>query len=409
MSGTPRNLELDRLRAIAALLTFYVHFHQVFYPWSFTMHYARPASLADLLGNAWAGVDLFFVISGYIISRTLVGGLDSLRHRPNALAAYVKMFYVRRIFRIMPVAWCVVAIVILCGALLNEGQYFADSTYNVQAALSIFTYTFNFWLPDNKIAQGVPLAPFWSLSVEEQFYLIFPLFMISVWTLRWRVVILVGLLAFISFFLRPYSLSDPIKVFFYTQTRCDGLIYGCLLYFASTRPWFASLRVSLGRRRHAGCALALLLSLVLGSITALDFSNTLLIPVVSILSVLLVFMAICEADLVSFPRLLQAILDCIGKRSYTLYLVHLPMFYLTTELMFRYARARQIPIAQNLWLEYTLLMLALVIVVTECLHRFVEVPMIARGKRLSASIMQREVSNAIHSSSNPEAAYNRGK
>jgi peptidoglycan/LPS O-acetylase OafA/YrhL len=126
-------------------------------------------------------------------------------------------------------------------------------------------------------------------------------------------------------------------------------------------------------------------------------------------SVLLVFMAICEADLVAFPQPLQAILDCVGKRSYTLYLVHLPMFYLTTELMFRYARVRQVPITQDLWIEYTLLMLSLVIIVTECLHRFVEIPMIARGKRVSASIMQRELQKTNEPSLRPEAAYIQGR
>jgi peptidoglycan/LPS O-acetylase OafA/YrhL len=409
MSGMPRNHELDRLRAIAALLTFYVHFQQVFYPWTFTMHYARPTSVADLFGNAWAGVDLFFVISGYIISRTLVGGLDALRRNPNALAAYVKTFYVRRIFRIMPVAWCVVAIVILCGAFLNDGQYFAHSTYNAQAALSIFTYTFNFWLPEHKIAQGVPLAPFWSLSVEEQFYLVFPLFLISVWSLRRRVAVLITILLVVSFYVRPYSISDPVKVFFYTQSRCDGLIYGCLLYFASTRAWFSSVRVSLGRRRYVGCVLATILALVLGSVTALDFSNTVLVPVVSLLSVLLVFMAICEAGLLNFPQPLQALLDYIGKRSYSLYLVHLPMFYLTTELMFRYTRVRGISIGQDLSAAYTLLMLCLVVIVTECLYRFVELPMIARGKRVSASIMLRESLKVDEASARPEAAYSHSK
>lgn len=151
--GPSRNLELDRLRAIAVLLTFYVHLYQVFYPWTFTMHYPRPESVADLFGNAWGGVDLFFVISGYIISRTLLEQLDGLRSGVQR-AACVKAFYVRRVFRILPVAWVVVALVMACSLFLNQGQYFAPPVYNAQAALGIFTYTFNFWLPDNKIAGG---------------------------------------------------------------------------------------------------------------------------------------------------------------------------------------------------------------------------------------------------------------
>ncbi|MFU7556756.1 hypothetical protein ACM9NO_28765, partial [Pseudomonas paraeruginosa] len=93
------------------------------------------------------------------------------------------------------------------------GQYFAPPVYNAQAALGIFTYTFNFWLPDNKIAGGVPLAPYWSLSVEEQFY---PLFLILLKSTRARVLALVGTLLLVSLVLRPFSLSDPMKVFFFT-------------------------------------------------------------------------------------------------------------------------------------------------------------------------------------------------
>ncbi|MDL5596684.1 acyltransferase [Bacillus subtilis] len=380
--GPSRNLELDRLRAIAVLLTFYVHLYQVFYPWTFTMHYPRPESVADLFGNAWGGVDLFFVISGYIISRTLLEQLDGLRSGVQR-AACIKAFYVRRVFRILPVAWVVVALVMACSLFLNQGQYFAPPVYNAQAALGIFTYTFNFWLPDNKIAGGVPLAPYWSLSVEEQFYLFYPLFLILLKSTRARVLALVGTLLLVSLVLRPFSLSDPMKVFFFTQTRCDGLIYGCLLYLASTQPWFAALRVRAGRHRYAGALLATVLALVLASVTAIGFGNVLAVPVVCALSLALVFMAACEGGLLVFPQPLQVLLDYLGKRSYTLYLVHIPMFFLTLELMHRYTRSEGIAITDALWPQYTALMLVLVFGATELIHRTVERPMIALGKRIA--------------------------
>ncbi|WP_301153305.1 acyltransferase family protein [Metapseudomonas otitidis] len=380
--GPSRNLELDRLRAIAVLLTFYVHLYQVFYPWTFTMHYPRPESVADLFGNAWGGVDLFFVISGYIISRTLLEQLDGLRSGVQR-AACIKAFYVRRVFRILPVAWVVVALVMACSLFLNQGQYFAPPVYNAQAALGIFTYTFNFWLPDNKIAGGVPLAPYWSLSVEEQFYLFYPLFLILLKSTRARVLALVGTLLLVSLVLRPFSLSDPMKVFFFTQTRCDGLIYGCLLYLASTQPWFATLRVRAGRHRYAGALLATVLALVLASVTAIGFGNVLAVPVVCALSLALVFMAACKGGLLVFPQPLQVLLDYLGKRSYTLYLVHIPMFFLTLELMHRYTRSEGIAITDALWPQYTALMLVLVFGTTELIHRTVERPMIALGKRIA--------------------------
>ncbi|KAG8148402.1 acyltransferase family protein [Burkholderia catarinensis] len=382
----PRNLELDRLRAIAVLLTCYVHWRQVFYPWTFTMHFAGPATPLDLLSNAWAGVDLFFVISGYIISRTIVSEFDALRDNPGSLAAHVKAFYVRRAFRILPVAWCVILLVLACGAFLNAGGYFAGTVYNLQAALSIFTYTFNFWLPDHKIAPGVPLAPYWSLSVEEQFYLVFPVFLMLTRSTRQRVLILVLALVAISVAIRPYLLADPLKVFFYTQTRCDGMLYGCLLYLATTRPWFAAIRVSARGTGYLGGVVVLVLALVLGSITAIGFDNVVAVPVVCMLSAALVFLAACEGGVVSFPQPLQWAFDCIGRRSYSLYLVHLPMFFVTNELMFRYTRAHDIVITARLWPQYTLLMVLLVAGMTELLYRCVERPMIVTGRRVASSV-----------------------
>ncbi|MFU7556655.1 hypothetical protein ACM9NO_28245, partial [Pseudomonas paraeruginosa] len=139
-----------------------------------------------------------------------------------------------------------------------------------------------------------------------------------------------------------------MKVFFFTQTRCDGLIYGCLLYLVSTQPWFTALRVRAGCHRYAGALLA--------SVTAIGFGNVLAVPVVCALSLTLVFMAACEGGLLVFPQPLQALLDYLGKRSYTLYLVHIPMFFLTLELMHRYIRSEGIAITDALWPQYTALM-----------------------------------------------------
>jgi peptidoglycan/LPS O-acetylase OafA/YrhL len=394
--GVPgaRNPELDRLRAVAVILTCFVHFRQVFFPWSFTMQFRAPVEVLDLFSMSWSGVDLFFVISGFIISKTIVGQFDGLRSDPLALAGCVKAFYVRRLFRILPVAWCVLLLVLACGAWFNAGHYFAGPVYNVQAALAIFSYTFNYWLPDHKIAQGVPLAQYWSLAIEEQFYLVYPALLLLVRGTRRRVRLMVAALAAISLVIRPFTLDNPLQVFFYTHTRCDGLLYGCLLYLLTAQPWFAAIRLQGGRHRYLGALAVTVLALALAGVPALGFSNTLAIPVVCGLSVALVFMAACESGLVVFPPPVQGLLDYVGQRSYTLYLVHLPMFFLTMEIMFRYTRSRGMAITPDLWPAYTLLMLALVLGATELIYRLVERPMIARGRRLAERSAAREPARA---------------
>jgi len=107
---------------------------------------------------------------------------------------------------------------------------------------------------------------------------------------------------------------------------------------------------------------------------------------------------------VAFPPALEIILDYIGKRSFTIYLVHLPMFFLTMEIMFRYTRNHGMTITSDLWPEYTALMFALVLGMTEVIYRLVERPMTERGKRIAGKIMGREAPEGEPGSSSTLAA-----
>ena len=382
-----RNMELDRLRAIAALMTLYMHYVQVFYPWTFTLEFHGPNSPLDLLSNAWTGVDLFFVISGYIISKTIVGSFDQLRRNGEGVSAAVIGFYVRRVFRIYPVAWLIVLGVILCAALFNEGGYFASVVSYLKASVSIFTYTFNYWFPDNKAANLIPLAPYWSLSVEEQFYLFYPMFLLLVTRTRNRVLILVGALLAISLVVRPLSSGNALHQFFYTQSRCDGLIYGCLLYFASVQPWFKQVRQAVAASQWLMKVVVVAVALVIASVPAIGFNNTFTIPIVCALAAVLVGIAACEGGAITFPAPLRQVMDFIGRRSYTIYLIHIPLFYVTCELMYRYCKNAGIAISSELRFEYALTFTVLMLVITEIVYQLLERPMIRRGHRISARIM----------------------
>ncbi len=381
-----RNAELDRLRAVAALMTVYTHYSQVFYPWSFTMEYTGPRSPLDMLGDAWTGVDLFFVISGYIISKTIVDSFDARRGDRQATAAAVIAFYVRRFFRIYPVAWLTLVGLIFAAAWLNDGGYFASVVDYLRAAASIFTYSFNYWYPDNKLPKLVPVGPYWSLSVEEQFYLLYPLFLLTVKATRRRVGILVGALALITFCVRPLSSGNLLHQFFYTQTRCDGLIYGCLLYFATTQPWFALVRRCAAAGQRTLRVAFVVICLIIAVSPTMGFTNTLTVPIACVLSTFLVALSACEVGAISLPAPVRQVLDYAGRRSYTIYLIHLPLFYLTCELMFRYCRSSGIKISPLLKLDYLLTFLSLLLVFTEVIYRALERPMIARGRRIASHI-----------------------
>lgn len=373
-----RNLELDRLRAFAVIMTVVIHYARIFFPWDIAREYQHGSSIINILKNSWTGVDLFFVISGFIISKTIVQQIDNCKNSELRLAHYIKNFYIRRIYRIYPVAWLVFFMVLLSTFLFNKSGSFGTSVNTIEAGIAIFSYTFNYYFGFGSY-QGFALSPYWSLSVEEQFYLLFPLFLILTKTTKQRIYLLLGMLALITFYIRPYAATENL---FFTQMRCDGLMYGCLIYFLSQQPWFSNLITKNSVNKYFLIGITASLILVLSSITAIGFSNNIVIPVACVISSLLVTLAAFEKNIIISFSFIQFTLDYIGSRSYSLYICHLPIFSLTQEIMYRLSKAYGFSINHSLSAYYTGMALLLTIACTEILYRYIEIPFIKKAKNI---------------------------
>ncbi|MBL3658196.1 acyltransferase family protein [Fulvivirga sediminis] len=140
---------LDGLRAIAVLLVITFHFSKVsFIDFDFEI--------------GWVGVQIFFVLSGYLITRIL------LEEKRKNFGSYIKTFYWKRLLRIFPLYFgYLIAILML---FLATGQ--PDDL--PQNAPYLFTYTYNFFIISPEWTVNRLFVHLWSLSVEEQFYLIWP-------------------------------------------------------------------------------------------------------------------------------------------------------------------------------------------------------------------------------------------
>ncbi len=370
-----RNVELDRLRAFAVIMTIVIHGIRVFFPWSIHPEYSHGTTILNIWANSWTGVDLFFVISGFIISKMIVEKIDYLKNSSYGLAYFVKNFFLRRIYRIYPIAWLVFTFVLICTVLFNKSGSFGTPENTIEAGIAIFTYTFNYYFAFGYY-KALTLSPYWSLAVEEQFYLVFPLFLILTSSTRQRVLILLAVLTLITFLVRPYSGSDSI---FLTQTRCDGLLYGCLVYFLSTKSWFKDL-FNKCEGNILNSMLTLLLVLILSSVTALGFSNNIVIPLACIISSLLVALSAMEKNIITVFSPFSLALDYLGSRSYSLYIVHFPMMTCTQEIMYRLSQYYQFKISSVLTIDYVLLASVLTLLSAEILYRTVEIPFIKKGK-----------------------------
>lgn len=199
--------ELDGLRGIAILMVMVHRF------WPRT----GVGVGADVAGAGWIGVDLFFVISGFLIAGILLDTKGS--------AGYFRNFYARRMLRIFPLYYLFVVGVLLA---------FSSNPAFREHAGSPFWYLFHLGnIPEGILGNDVPyfLAPTWSLAIEEQFYLTFPLL---VWFLdRQRLtLLLVAMIAFapVIRMVTTFEFPDHERVqYLFTLCRIDTLAVGCLL------------------------------------------------------------------------------------------------------------------------------------------------------------------------------------
>lgn len=198
--------EIDGLRAIAVI--------------SVVLYHAFP----DVLPGGFIGVDIFFVISGFLISGILFENLDQ--------KSFTFLdFYSRRVRRIFPALILVLVSCILIGWFLLSPDEYKQLGKHVVGGAS-FISNLMLWNESgyfDSSADFKPLLHLWSLGIEEQFYIFWPLFLFFIWR---RIDILASLLLilFLSFFLNIYSVNtDVIAVFYSPLTRVWELLVGGLL------------------------------------------------------------------------------------------------------------------------------------------------------------------------------------
>jgi peptidoglycan/LPS O-acetylase OafA/YrhL len=207
--------EIDGLRAVAVLAVIFYH---------------AELSIKNFISfkGGFIGVDIFFVISGYLITSII---LHELSFGKNFSFKY---FYERRIRRILPVLILIIIISIPFAWFLLLPNSFVDFAKSIIYSLG-FVSNFYFWLTGKRYgAESESLKPFlhtWSLSVEEQFYIIFPIILIIVIKFLRKYLIHVLILAIcISLFLAQWGSKYYLSASFYLfPTRIWEIIFGSLL------------------------------------------------------------------------------------------------------------------------------------------------------------------------------------
>lgn len=201
-------LPLDGLRGIAIILVLFFHCCKIdFFPFKL------------LSAFGWLGVDLFFVLSGFLITGIL---LDK-----KGKKYFFRNFFGRRFLRIFPIYYLTLAAVFL---LIYFGKItFGDTNYYLSNQIYFWTYTQNFLFAFGDWSQPTSLLNhFWSLAIEEQFYLFWPL--LIAYTRRNSIVFVCLCFVLLSIVLRNIYPEVPFAYVF-TLARLDTLAVGALAAF----------------------------------------------------------------------------------------------------------------------------------------------------------------------------------
>ncbi len=360
------------------------------------------------LNLTWAqggllGVTIFFVLSGYLITRLLLNEIAKTGRID------LKSFWIRRIRRLFP---AVVTVVVVTCALCTVFNHVMLTKMRPDILPSLLFFN-NWWqiMQDvsyfNALGDPSPLTHFWSLAIEEQFYLIWPpllLAMVSVHTSKpntRRVVLGLAAVSAVAMMVLYNPATDPSRVYYGTDTRVFSLLLGAWMAFIPDRDLApARLVRHLGLDRLAGAGkhdksksdtaeaattkpselarfwsspasidlmgvvglvgLAAMVALTNGY-TAFQYrGGTLLCSILTLMVI-----AACVQPQGMVARALAAEpLVWIGKRSYSIYLWHYPLLLLMNPV----ANINDTP-----WWHYILQVL-LVVAVAECSYRFIETP-----------------------------------
>ena len=343
---------LDGIRAIAVIMVLAYHL-----------------KLA-LFKSGFLGVTVFFVLSGYLITGILISEVE------EEGTIDLKNFWLRRIRRLVPAVMSMAVVIIFVSAVVNR-IIFTKGCKDFLASVLGFN---NWWQIFNKIsyfeAAGVP-SPFthcWSLAIETQFYLIYPLILLGIYKLvKSRgegranrgllfagVTLLLALISVILMIVLFDPQQDASRVYYGTDTRAFSLLFGALLailweYRMVPRRLSASVNMVLG---SVSFAVLLVMTIAINGSSNFWYRGGQFFG--TILTVLMVYAVSGRKTWLS-RFLSNPVLKWMGDRSYSIYLWHYPIILLISK-----------GIKASWWI--TLIEIVLSVVLAELSYRFIETP-----------------------------------
>lgn len=329
--------------------------------------------------GGWFGVDLFFAISGFVIARDLVPRLQASTDNVSALKISLT-FWLRRAWRLLPSAWLWLGIILLATLVFNQSGAFGTFRANFEATIAAVTQVANIRFAETfmRWEYGSSFA-YWSLSLEEQFYLLFPLVIII--SRRFLPYVLLALVL-----LQIFSTRSLLLMTF----RTDALALGILLALWSRHQSYLLLKPLFLANWRLG---SLLLGVSFICMAALGSDQLHIVSIrvgmIALLSAMLVWVASYDSGFLCVNGQLKRLLIWIGTRSYAIYLIHIPAFFFTREIFYR-LYPEQPGFGGEFFYAFIFTAMTLIVLLSEFNYRLVECPLRARGAQIATRMLERK-------------------
>lgn len=374
MKNKKINYDIEMLRGVAIIMVLFQHFPSLYF-WS---DHSFFNSLSKHL-TFWTGVDLFFCISGFVVGKALINKLDESMRQSSERNFVIKEFFIKRAFRLLPTSFLWLSVVLLLSYSFNDSGAFGVYLDNLKQALSIVTYNYN-WYVKTVNEAGIPatFAPFWSLNLEEQFYFIFPFFIILC-PKKARVPFLLICCGILFFIKRQGYLSFNFRI--------DAISYGVVLAIISYREGYSKLRDALNKvLRSPILSMTVCISLLILTPT-LMWNSDHMVGVIALISFFMIYMASFNSGEINLPNIIRKPMIYIGNRSYGLYIIHTPAIYITQEIFARYFTSHGVMPHGGLYIESAITIVCILIMacLVEINYRWVESP----TRKMGAEIVSR--------------------
>lgn len=305
---------IDGLRAISAISI--ILYHADFFIFDH-----------NILSGGFFGVDIFFVISGFLITNLILNEL----HKSNKFS--INLFYERRARRILPALFFILIVSsIFFFIVLPYETYVKFFKSSISSVL--FLSNFYFWITGQKYFEETnqndnPLLHLWSISVEGQFYLIFPLFFIVLFKFYKKYLfVILSIFFLLSLFLTNYYFINYTYLnFFSSLSRIFEFLAGSLVSFFYLKY---RTKICIGKPVLSSTFLWIGMSLILCSIFFFnknEISHPSFITLFPIIGTMLVISFSTDGKLIT-KILSSNLLVFFGTISYSLYLWHYPVFFL---------------------------------------------------------------------------------